>query len=336
MSNTDHLTPEQIARETVTLRLKLHKLGLRKKIATDQVAPDVDQDLVHVGKDILDKSATEIKALNAHDSQAKTWIKARSIENPILAGGTYLIPFRLVPDIRAFVDNYIAERSNLVDQFCWRYDELKADARDRLEPQGIYDPDDYPDVDEVRAAFWVEWGFDASINLPEAMREHQSQVYREIYEQEKARAEGQWRNATEEIRTALREAFAKLVNHMAEQLTPDPKTGKPRKIYDSMLEHIGAFLDTFEARDLTRDGDLALITARAREILIGVTTSGLREDSTMREHVGAAFEQIQTSLDGMITTAPTRRIKIERQDPAPESGPAPIMPESTFEAAGAA
>lgn len=313
------LTPEQIARETVILRLSTHSLGLRKKLATADVAPDADEALVHVGKDVLDKGAEPIKAIRKADSQAAAWIKMRRIENPILAAGSHLIPLRLIPDVREFLAWYSRKREDLVWEFCAQYEDLKADARDRLAPQGLYDPDDYPDVDAVREAFSVEWSFDASINLPEAMREHRDQVYRAVYAEQRDRAESQWREATEEIRQALREGFRVLVSHMASQLAPDPQTGKPRKLYDSMLEKVTTFLDGFEARDLTRDGELGALVAQARQIAIGVTTDGLRQDGTMREHVGAAMGRISEAIDGMISTVPGRRIRLDDEPSAADA-----------------
>jgi len=154
-----------------------------------------------------------------------------------------------------------------------------------------------------------------TINLPAALATREAAIYKQIYDRCKLQAESKWADATEQVMLAVREAMAKIVTRITTQLTPGPD-GKRRKLHDSMLQEVNVFLDTFQARNLTGDQDLDSLVQQARSILTGVTTDGLKTDDTMREHVGKAFEDLGATLDGMIVTAPARRIRLDDEPPA--------------------
>lgn len=294
---------------TVILKIKVGKFGTRKQLRAGDIIDDVtiDPDLVHVTKEILDASA--LKAVRDHDSQFRTWLQARRIECDLLASGMYLIPLALVSQVDDQLTWYEAERQRLVAAFSGEYEALVEGARTRLGP--LYDEVDYPPVADVIEQFYTRSTY-LEFNVAEGL----ASVSRERYEVERLKVERQWDVAYDEVRDALRISFAKLVEHMAKQLGPDPTTGRPRKIYDSMMEKMTTFLDTFAARNLTSDTDLAALVEQAREITSGVTAQTLRQVSATREAIQTSMSQIQEHLQEMIQTMPARRIRLESTEPA--------------------
>lgn len=308
--------PLDIRQETICLDLTVRKPGLRRKVRSEAVVEDatVDPGAVHVSKEILD--ATELKAVGALDSQFKAWITARKLDQSILRPGMHLLPLALVTDIEDRIAAYQVERADLVEQFIARYPAMQAAAEQRL--GNLYDPGDYPPGESLRAGFSVSHHW-SDVNVPGAL----ARADKAAYEEHLRLAQIEWTAATDEIRDALRASFAGLVQHMTDRLAFDPESGRPRVFRDSMVDQVEEFLATFEARNLTRDGELLALVSQAREIMHGVTPDNLRQVDDTRNAVRAAFEAIQTQMDGMIVTAPARRIRMEPEAPISIQGPTP-------------
>ncbi len=289
---------------TVCLELAISTLGIKRKVAASEVVDDqsIDPAMLHVAKSILDAEA--LKTIRALDSQFKTWLKARTLPQSLLKGGLYLLPLALVSEVDQAIQAYQGQRDELVEAFLDQYEDLQNEARDRL--AGQFNADDYPTRERVREAFGVGHRY-LTLNVPAALE----RVNREIYERQLRAAEVQWAHASDEIRDALRASFAELVGHMTDRLGFDPDTGRPRVFRNTMVEHMEAFLSTFEHRNLTSDNDLQALVQQARDIMSGVTPEQLRGVDNVRNGVQARFAEIQASLDTMITTAPARRIRLD-------------------------
>ena len=114
---------------------------------------------------------------------------------------------------------------------------------------------------------------------------------------------------------ALREGFSKLVSKAAEQLVVKPGE-KPKKFYDSSIEQIVEFIDTFNQRNLTNDVELEKLITQAKAIIgdpgkVGELTEQVRESTDVREKLGKKFEALTEAMSGMIEVKKTRRIVLE-------------------------
>jgi len=308
-----------IRQETICLDLTIRKPGLRRKVRTEQVVEDqtIDPGAVHVAKEILD--VAELKAVGALDSQLKTWISARKLDNSILRGGLYLMPLALVTAVEDYLAAYQVQRADLVDQFVSRYPAMQVDAAERL--GNLYDGNDYPPAESLGGAFSISYHW-SDVNVPGAL----ARADKAAYEEHLRRAQIEWTSATDEIRDALRAAFAGLVEHMTDRLAFDAESGRPRIFKDTMIDKVETFIATFEARNLTHDDDLQALVSQARQIMVGVTPDALRQVDDTRNAVRAAFEGIQASMDGMIVTAPARRIRLDDEPPAAPPLPLAVAP----------
>ena len=59
----------------VGLSLALTRLGTRRKVRTERIQTDADNEMVHVSKDIIDSDAH--RAIIQHDNALKLWLKER-------------------------------------------------------------------------------------------------------------------------------------------------------------------------------------------------------------------------------------------------------------------
>lgn len=301
--NISEPTAEDVASLTgrsVVFNFQVSSPRFVRRINTAEVAPEEDPDLFHVSKDLIDQDA--LKAIRRHASQFKTWMRTRrAVSCSLLRGGMYLIPAELVVDLDARYQAWQKERDELVEAFIARYDALKTDARRRLGPKHYRDQD-YPPAAALDRAFGVTAGF-LSIDVPKALE----RVDSKLFEREQARVEADWKDAWSEIRDAVRVAFAELVEHLAERLTPG-EDGKRRIIRDSSIENLHEFLDTFAARNLTNDAELEALAAKARAVMAGVGGEELRSIDVTRDRVIKGMSEIRRGLDGLVVTAPRRQM----------------------------
>ncbi len=295
-AEADRATAERLARETVVLELRISAPSFRRKLpSTDLLDPaeePTDPELIHVSKDLIDRYA--LGEIGQADSRFRRWLRNRTISCSMLRGGMWLVPLRAVEDVDRGIASYRAERARLVGVLVERHEQLKADARARLGRH--YNPADYPPASELARAFGVRARF-LSFNVPAALAD----LNRELYERERARVETEWSEAYTEIRTALREAFAGLVEHLADRLGQDDQ-GKPKTFRDSTVQQMQDFLETFGARNLTGDQDLAELAEQARALIQGVSPETLRKAALFRERVREGMEQIKAKLDTLVVT----------------------------------
>lgn len=291
---------QRVARETVCLEVTLGTLGTRRKVSSNAVETDADRTMVHVGKDIIDSpQLAEIKKLDAGiRQQLRRW----AVPASMLKGGHYLLPVGLVETADAWLRDEYAKRTALVADFCDAYPALAEAAADRL--GSLYNPADYPAVDDVRQAFKQRTSMMAFV-VPDRLRTLNPDLFR----RERERFEATWREAADEIRTGLRAMFADLVTHMADRLTPDPD-GKKKVFRDTLVTNLTEFLDTFAARNVTDDQELDRLVGHMRDLTRGVDPELLRGDDTLRDHVGTQCAAIKAQLDSMIETR-TRKITLD-------------------------
>ncbi len=183
---------------------------------------------------------------------------------------------------------------------------LGATPRQRLRSQ--FDSSNYPTADQVRVAFGVEWSY-FTMGTPDQL----SGLNRAIWEREKAKAERQWGEASQQIQRLLRASMAELVAHMVDRLKPGPD-GKRKVFRDSTIANLRDFLQTFPARNVTNDGELAALVKRASGLLSGINAQVLRDSDLLRDSVQRDMTRVKTDLDTMLIDRPGRAISLADEE----------------------
>ena len=217
--------------------------------------------------------------------------------------GTYLIPLDLVEQVDGKIVEYQEKRRFLADAFLAVYDSSVESAKKRL--NGLFNVGDYPSADKVRAAFYVDVRYMA-FGVPEKLEG----IRKDIFEREKAKAEASWKEASEEVRQAMRVGLADVVDHMVERLQGNGD-GKPRVFRDTLVENMTEYLELFDPRNITDDTQLAQLVERCRNVLDGVDADALRASDAIRTKVRDGMVQVQATLDAMVIDRPARRIVLE-------------------------
>jgi hypothetical protein len=283
-----------ILSKAVCLNLELAKPGNSRKVSTSQIEVDADKALIHVSKKLLDSE--EYKKIVRHDNETRLWLYSRALPGPFRAG-TYLIPHDLVLPVDAHLRIAQTKRDGLIDEFLAAYPTLQAEAEEKL--AALYNPTDYPASETVKAAFSMRWSY-FTFQTPEKLKS----ISASLFQQEQEKAATTWKEATDEVRQALRAGFGELVAHMTDRLTGD-------KIFrNSLVENFADFLETFQARNITNDEELQSLVGKARQMLDGVNPDDLRKQEGLKDTIAAGMGKINSQLDSMIVNRPKRKLEV--------------------------
>jgi hypothetical protein len=112
-------------------------------------------------------------------------------------------------------------------------------------------------------------------------------------------------NMLEDVNTYLREAMRSLVNHLVDRLSPS-ESGKSKTFKSSTLTNLLEFLNTFDARNLGNDIELAQLVTTAKNVLSGVDSQLLRSDQSIANVVQNGMGTIKAQLDSLLIKKPIR------------------------------
>ncbi len=293
------------------------KLGTRRRMSPDAIETDIDRDLLHLSKEIL--QSDELDAVGRFDARTGAFLRTYAIPSH-LKNGIYLVPVKLLDRVDAELMKRLARREELVTAFIERYEELRDQMEDRLKNQ--FNPAEYPPKDKLRAKFRVKIQY-LAFDAPTSLRE----INKEIFERERERAAATWNEAMDEARKVLRVKLAALVDKAVEKLSPDDASGKKKKVSDPGIAKMNKFLELFEDTDITDDAEMRGLCNDMRALLQGVTPDAIKSTESVRAYVTEGFAKVQAALDDLIVDRPRRQIRV--------AADAPVVKELTVEEAAA-
>ena len=288
-----------IASNTVLLSLSLKAPGNTRKATMEGVEVDADKDMLKLSKDLL--ASPELATIKALDGEIRRWLYTRALPSMFRAG-VYLLPIALLEEVDTRLGVYRLTRDELVEKFTETYPNRVSEAQQRLRSQ--FDSSNYPTADQVSAAFSVEWSY-FTMGTPDQL----SGLNRAIWEREKAKAERQWGEASAQVQQLLRASMAELVAHIVDRLSPTPE-GKRKTFRDSMVANLRDFLQTFPARNVTNDSELAALVKRTNDLLSGIDAQVLRDSDLLRDSVQRDMTRVKNDLDTMLIDRPGRAISL--------------------------
>jgi hypothetical protein len=200
---------------------------------------------------------------------------------------------------------FVVDRKQLVQAFLSAYPGLCQNAATRL--RGLYNPTDYPAVDEVGREFGFSWQY-VSFGVPEQLKG----ISHEVWEQEREKAAVRMAEASTEIQVVLRETMAKLVQHMADRLKTGPD-GKPLRFKETTVENLVEFLMNFEFRNVTDDNELQALVSQARDLMQGVTADDLRTTGDLRSKLQQGMTGIAAQLDTLLIRTGSRKFRFDEE-----------------------
>lgn len=293
------------------MRLSLNAFGTTRKVNSDKV--DIRKDetettaaedasvrqRIRVNKRILD--CAEVEDLTKLDNDIRGYVYAQCLKSGMI-DGTHWVPLTSLKRVNDRLEQYARDRAALVENLCDGYAEIQAADRAALGP--LYIESDYPSVDKIRDAYRMTYEYMA-LSAPRSLQS----VSEEMYMSAKEKMEENVREATDAVRTLLRDEFRRLVEHMANALSVN-EDGKKKIFKSTLIPNFEAFLQTFSDRNITQDAELDALVQTARNLVSGVSDRGLRTDDQLRGNVRETMEEIRKSLDSMLEDEPVRMLMV--------------------------
>ena len=290
----------ELAKQTVFIKLYLGLLGNSRKVSSSQVAVDADKALIRVSKTLLD--SPELQAVRTLDGDIRHFLYDMCLPFDV---GIHLLPLGLVETVDERLYEFKYKRGELVESFLSAYPRLCPEAAGRL--RTLYNPADYPPVDEVRSHFTFSWQY-VSYGVPEQLREISAQFFQE----EREKAVVAMSEACSEIQQVMRASLLELVSHLRDRLGDQPD-GKPQRLRESTLQKLRDFLGTFDLRNVVDDQELKEQVQKARALLEGVSTDALRNMPLVRAWVRDGMADVAAQMDVLVGDRVSRKFRFDEE-----------------------
>lgn len=299
---TEVQTGTALMEKTVCLQLSISAPGNRKKADKDKIdAQGADKRMLHFSKSKLDSS--ELDAVYNHNARISGYARSVSVPSPLMKSGNYMVAFEMIERVDETLNRMFAEGWELVEQFLNTYPQRIDESLERLGPQG--NRQDYPSVAQMRSSFDYRFSY-ITFQTPEKL----SSIDSEIFQREMEKAKVQWAEAEQVAETLLLSEYKRLVDHMADRLTPDTDGGK--KIFkEATVKNLAEFLKTCPFRNVSNNEELTVLTEQMRELLKGVDGKMLRDSDVLRKDVSESVEMIKARLDQAVANRPMRKIRFD-------------------------
>lgn len=207
---------------------------------------------------------------------------------PWLDGGIRVLPSELYFDFQKAIKPYLEKSDEIVEKFIKVY----PDERDFMlnRKSAMYQPADYPDVDELRERFSLRVGF---FPIPNS-EDWRIEVSDEDKEEIKQEMEKQLLEAQTEAMKDVGRRLAKCIEHIHERLDGD------KTFRDSMLGNARELLNLMPKLNFMNDIELDEIRKEAEASLLKYTAQQLRTNSVARNDTAKKADKLLKRVNAYV------------------------------------
>ena len=283
------------------VKLSFSWLGTQRKLEDGQIrqAADTfgaDKEAVTASKKLIDTKHPAYRAVTLIKSQAAAYW--RSMTMPYPQEGVRLIRRDDIEQFETRMNQFREELTAAVENLRTHYDDLKAATRERL--GALYNPADLPDT--LEGVFNISWEYPA-VDPPQYLMRFNPA----LYQQEQERVQQRFETAVLMTENAFAEQLQALVAHLIERLSDSPD-GTAKTFRPSTIENFKEFAAEFRKLNVRGNTELDRLIAQAESLVAGVTPAELRKSATLRSEIAERMQEVQTTLDTLVTNAPRRRL----------------------------
>lgn len=265
---------------------------LPKEIAS-KIGSKKENDWIRATKNLIDRQ--HMSAIYAKITEARQLIIDAA--NPFPITGVYFLHFDGVEAINNTLLGFKKDLDELKKEFGKNLASYIQEARQILEPDGLFNSQDYP-VD-VENSFSISWRFftlSVPTQLKENIRQQESQNFSKLMEETQRLA----------VQT-LRNGFAEIISDLTETLS-GKADGEKKRMNQGKIEKVAEFLETFKRKDLFGDKDLEELIVKSKDLMDGLNFKDLRKDKDLSSVLNAELNDIKTVLDSMVEPVNKRSV----------------------------
>jgi hypothetical protein len=259
-------------------------LGIWKQAVTNDTSNDV-----RASKRIVKSEAvSDMRKLNY---KVRAMLAKYSL-NSLFRPGVYVVPTENVETVDVFIQEAIVDMVSIREKLFGEWDDVIADAKERL--GDLFDVNDYPSADKASAEFDMTYRYTSIATTP-SMLQH---IAADIYEQDLERTRKETEKELESFRSSLRVTLLEIVDNMRRTLSkPD---GEKRVFGQRFFKRLDEFMEGFDTKNLSDDGELAAIVKQLKSVANGTDVTTLKSDETLQGHLNEQLEDITHAMASMI------------------------------------
>jgi hypothetical protein len=259
---------------------------LPKEVAA-RISKTKQENYYRATKNLIDRS--HLSDIYSHITAARNLVYALSTPFPIES-----VHFIAADNTERLNEGLLEINTKLmgaIDDFDANYKKYIKEAKEILEPDGMFNKAEYPD--NVKNLFSIHWRFfDIAIpsQLSETLKEQEREQFNSIMEQTKNLGIH-----------ALRKAFNEIVTDLHDTLT-GKLDGEKKRMNQGKLDKVAEFLDSFKTKNVFNDKELESLISEAQELTVGIESKELGKDKELAEALAEEMGKIKETLGGMVET----------------------------------
>lgn len=280
------------------LWIKCSAWGNRKKLAKELMEEKFGNDVnkINATQKLLDQDV--VARVTGPMNQAQTF--ARELALPWFHDGIYYILERDMQYLEDLLQKWEKESKAGLEELIERYESLKK--AEFYDDPRLYNEDNYPTTDELRAKFNFRWGWQ-KVSLPVEEGQELSVVSKKVVQNENKKFQEQMKELAEEGIAAVRTSFLEIITHLRDCLK-DPD----KKFQEATVEKPKEFLKRFASINIYGDKPFEDVSKDIGEILSGVYAEDLRDDSFYRRSIGKAMDDVVEVFEDLPTVRLERAV----------------------------
>jgi hypothetical protein len=297
---------EVVKQRTVLIAVTLRKLGVTRKVDsnTSHITTETDRRVLAINKVLL--IAPELDKIKKLDGKIRTELRRMTLPDETLRRGWYLISKDMVSKIDTILEDYKAERESYVAEFKSNYWSRIKEAEPRL--RGMFSHSDYPDIEELEAAFGMEIDYRDTIPKLDAIQDVADGI---IHARQHQKAVRDCQKIVQEVEAGLIEMLQHFTGHLAARLGRQPD-GKLMVFKDTSVAHFKEFVENLQAMNVTGNVTIEELGDKARQLLEGVNVEALRKNENFRDTMKTKLETLKKEIDGNVKPTGRKFAKVLR------------------------
>jgi hypothetical protein len=308
---------DKLSQICVGCQLRLSRWGGSKALSADQNAEiastaGTTAKRLSASKRLYDSKHPAIRKVNEIINQAEAYWKSMTL--PYVEPGVRLLRHDLVLEFEQTMRRISESLTPSLENLQANLGEIREQAQQELGT--LFNAQDFPN--DVRGLYRIAWNY-PNTEPPNYL----AKLSPEIYQQEVARVRQRFDDTVELALGSFTTNFKEVLERIAEQLAEAKTPGRKKAFYESSVDHLKETVRFFREQiaplSLHRFNDSKLdeVVTQAENLFSGFTNSEeaakeVRNSTIFRDEVKDLVDQMQTSLEGLITDAPLRKINRRR------------------------
>jgi hypothetical protein len=280
----DEQSVNTIADRAVYLVLDWSCLGTWKRVETKETTTELRASKRLIKSDV-------VSDLNKVRNRTRTVLAKYSLSS-LFRPGVYVVPLEYIKTVDETLQYESGQLELARKKLVSEWDDIISEARKRL--GDLFDPLDYGSGVQASERFSMSYRFIPIASTPDIIKSVAADTYKADLERSRQAAEKE----LEAFRESLRITLIGIIENMRANLNkPD---GERRTFGKRFFKNLHGFMDTFESKNLSDDGELGKVVKQLRDVANGVDDRVLKVSRDEQSALDTTLKGISDCVGNMV------------------------------------